>query len=439
MKAICFASAILLLVTCAPKSDKEIASEIAPLGELSPLPGEYVIEMTESFAVPLIKRTFVSPADKISARDTLISQISKYCSRYSIKVRDSIYLTELSVGFASQLNADQIQKLTADKANVLLLVSDFLVRSVDPVEQRDPIQQKRDPIQQSEWDLKPKPAGGFNTCAIETAGGSKKVAAENRKKIFILDTGVDDHANIVLSRDSSRKYIDTETSVRKWRDLNGHGTVVAGIAASKEITYTDETVMPPRIIKISGGVSAGAVVVSYKVLDSLGHGKWRFLDKALDDVGRYGVAGDVVNMSLGAPCQTGCNAIQAALQGRILTLASRGIFVVMAAGNNSGDANQFLPGSINGTNVFTVGSINCDNNCSFYSNAGSSVDFLAVGTQVFSTYRKKRYLVLSGTSMSAAVVSGIVHSLGTAPVGVPSTICSGAPIARRCAGAGQCP
>ncbi|HTF18576.1 MAG TPA: S8 family serine peptidase [Chryseolinea sp.] len=438
MKANIFVLAILLATGCA----KETPEQQNAVSNYPPAtPGDYVIEMKDAFAIPIIKRQLVTLADKQSARDTVFAQIKSYCAQRSINVGDSLFFTDLGVGFAATLTSAQLGGLIADSANVAAVIPDFTVRLVDPAEQRDPVVQKRDPIQQSEWDLKLKTPGVFNTCAIEKAGGSVNSSTKTTK-IFILDTGVDDHESIVLSRDSSRRYIDTECEFRKWRDFNGHGTVVAGIAASKEVTYRQEPPLPTKIVKISVGVSAGACVVSYKVLDSLGHGKWRFLRKALDDVAAFGRAGDVVNMSLGAYCP-GCSDLRAVLESKITLLTSTGIFVVMAAGNDSGDANLTLPGSINGPNLFTVASIDCDDACSFYSNYGSSVDWLAVGTKVFSTYRKRRFLVLSGTSMSTAVVTGIIHARGGPPVKLPSgsKTCNGGTysIARRCATPGQCP
>ena len=53
-------------------------------------------------------------------------------------------------------------------------------------------------------------------------------------------------------------------------------------------------------------------------------------------------------------------------------------------------------------------------------NYGAEVDFVAVGTNVFSTYKKNatgqwQYMVASGTSMAAAVISGVAHYNGLRP------------------------
>jgi subtilisin family serine protease len=101
----------------------------------------------------------------------------------------------------------------------------------------------------------------------------------------------------------------------------------------------------------------------------------------------------------------------------------------MAAGNDAGDAANNHPGCVNDDKVFTVASIDCDDNCSFYSNYGAAVDWLAVGTNVFSTYRargqEERYTLMSGTSMSTAIVTGIIHANGGPPIQGPSIECGG--------------
>jgi subtilisin family serine protease len=46
-----------------------------------------------------------------------------------------------------------------------------------------------------------------------------------------------------------------------------------------------------------------------------------------------------------------------------------------------------------------------------------------VGTNVLSTYKTNKYAIMSGTSMSTAVVSGIIHARGSLPRSTSNTTC----------------
>ena len=105
------------------------------------------------------------------------------------------------------------------------------------------------------------------------------------------------------------------------------------------------------------GMSPGAEIISLKVLDKNGMGSWSSLVLALDHVEKFGVSGDVVLMSLGAPVGLNCANFEPFLNGIISDLGSKGITVVMSAGNDRSSANENLPGCINGSNVFTVGAL----------------------------------------------------------------------------------
>jgi subtilisin family serine protease len=197
-------------------------------------------------------------------------------------------------------------------------------------------------------------------------------------------------------------------------DDNGHGTLIAGIAGLKKFTWTGN-------IKICSGVSMGARLVPIKVLDRDGWGYWSHILAALDYIGENSKIGDVINLSLGDYPITDCKKEIPGLP-EILTELGQQRFVVMAAGNNMDDSNKSLPGCLDENGLVTVAAVNCTLNCSLYSNYGSSVDYVAVGTDVISTFlydataAKWTYMVVSGTSMATAVISGVIHSTGKLPV-----------------------
>ncbi|HET6766369.1 MAG TPA: S8 family serine peptidase, partial [Chitinophagaceae bacterium] len=156
------------------------------------------------------------------------------------------------------------------------------------------------------------------------------------------------------------------------------------------------------------------------------------LAAGLNHVAKYGALGDVVNLSLGAYSPAGCPHTSYPVGTAIQALANEGVFVCMSAGNDGGYASSNYPGCIDGTRIITVGALNCNNSLAGYSNYGAGVDFVAVGTNVYSCWKNGEYRTLSGTSMATPVVSGILISRGW-PVSGPMVNCNGTmtPIATR--------
>lgn len=117
------------------------------------------------------------------------------------------------------------------------------------------------------------------------------------------------------------------------------------------------------------------------------------------------------------PGRTATSVISMSLGGRrsdALNLALRnayednGILTVVAAGNFASDVVDFSPAS-EGTAI-TVGAIDVNNTRPDYSNYGPLVDIFAPGDEVLSTWigGTNNTQVLSGTSMAAPYVSGLV-------------------------------
>ncbi|HET9826812.1 MAG TPA: S8 family serine peptidase [Chitinophagaceae bacterium] len=209
------------------------------------------------------------------------------------------------------------------------------------------------------------------------------------KTAWIIDTGIEfDHPDLNVDQTRSRSFISGVSSAD---DENGHGTHVAGIIGAKNNTI--------GVL----GVASGASLVSLRVLDKNGNGVLSSIIQALGYVNTVGHAGDVVNMSLGE------DSVSTILDQQVQNTAARGIYIAIAAGNDKEPAKNFSPGRANGTNIFTVSAIDSLDNFASFSNYGNDVvDFAEPGVHILSTYIGGRYAYMTGTSMAAPHMAGLL-------------------------------
>jgi hypothetical protein len=219
--------------------------------------------------------------------------------------------------------------------------------------------------------------------------------------IALLDTGVDlDHPDLLNVYNQMSLIPGTQSA----DDDNGHGTHVAGIAAARDNNL--------GVV----GIAPGARLWAVKVLDSNGQGLISDIIKGIDYLGQHALEVDVINMSFG--CN---NCYSAALDLAVQNLVLKGITFVAAAGNGQSDASIFSPANLN--NVIAVSAIadsdgkcggigpstsfGADDTFASFSNYGSTISLAAPGVDILSTYIGGGYATVSGTSMSAAHVSGV--------------------------------
>jgi hypothetical protein len=209
------------------------------------------------------------------------------------------------------------------------------------------------------------------------------------KTAWIIDTGIDsDHPDLNVNKTLSKTFLQGETS---YEDDNGHGTHIGGIIGA----------LNNRVGTL--GIASGASLVGLKVLDENGDGKLSSLLNALTYIDSKAKAGDVVNISVGF------TEASETLESEIRAIAGRGIYFALAAGNESGSANTYSPARTAGKNIYTVSAIDSLNRFADFSNFGNDVvDFAAPGVRILSTYMEGKYAILSGTSMAAPHVAGLL-------------------------------
>ena len=242
--------------------------------------------------------------------------------------------------------------------------------------------------------------------------------------IYVLDTGVDcghpEFSKPWLMAEScvvGPCYL-TENNVQDGVmgcavDDNGHGTHVASLAGGKG------TSMAPS-----------ATIVSVKVMDAEGRGtlsdvlsavKW-----VVDDYVSRGRPSSIINLSL--------SAVHSEVVNQVLDfVAAHGLHVTTAAGNSATDSCEVSPASssnsitVSGTGLHMISGRAEDTHYSL-SNTGHCVDIHAPAENMRgarhntrdSTPEEDRYLVLSGTSTAAPMVSAMLakylsHNPGTEP------------------------
>jgi subtilisin family serine protease len=232
------------------------------------------------------------------------------------------------------------------------------------------------------------PANGQTVSyGLTRVGGS---ADGTGKTAWIIDTGIDlDHPDLNTSRACHVNFVERGVD-QSGEDMNGHGTHVAGIVAAKNNAVG------------TLGVAANASVCSVRVLDASGSGFWSWVINGINHVAENGQRGEVANMSLGG---SGTNAT---VEKAVLD-ASKRVAFSLAAGNSASDANNFTPARVNGRNIYTVSAINSRDCLASFSNFGNPpVDFAAPGVGIVSTYKGGGIRSLSGTSMAAPHVAGIL-------------------------------
>lgn len=197
---------------------------------------------------------------------------------------------------------------------------------------------------------------------------------------YIIDTGIDyDHSEFGGRAEPGFDAVDDG---RDGADCNGHGTHVAGTVGGNTF-----------------GVARRVNLVSVRVLGCDGKGDWSGVVAGLDWVAGNAHRPAVANASLGGtpPSDAVDNAANA--------VADSGVFLSVAAGNDTADACRYSPGRA--PNVFTVGATTSSDAFAEYSNLDACVQILAPGSDIVSARLGGGSVAEDGTSMAAPHVTGV--------------------------------
>lgn len=207
----------------------------------------------------------------------------------------------------------------------------------------------------------------------------------NEVKVGVIDSGIDYNHEFLKGRmiDEGLNFSASGDDTAMSDDPDSHGTHVSGI-------IVDNT---PDSVKIKG----------YKIFDSEGESSdlavISAIDKAVSD------KMDIIN----------CSFIfmqSQSIKESFVNAFNSGIVVVAGAGNDAINCNDFLPCSLD--EAITVGASDINMQPADFSNFGNSLDILAPGVDILSTFNNSEYGNMSGTSMStpfAVACSAILLSI----------------------------
>lgn len=368
---LCVAAAAMLLGACerAPESLTQQDDYIKT--SLEVIPGQYVVLLKSDCGY--VKSEAMSYDE---AQLSMVSVTRNVLAASGISVREPLNVYSAGVpGFAVKLSESEVAALEKNP-DVRGIWPDMMFILAKPAPSPVPL-----------------PTPEVTPPGITRVGGGATYNGTHRA--WIIDTGIDlDHQDLNVDVAKGKTFVTRTTTPN---DDNGHGTHCAGIVAAKD---NDGGVV---------GVAAGAPVVPVKVLDKRGSGAMSVIIAGVDWVTANGVAGDAANMSLGGSAYE-------PLDLQVIEMAAKGIFVALAAGNESDDANNHSPARANGLNVYTISACDVTDKWASFSNYGNPpIDYCAPGVSILSTYYTGGLASMSGTSMAAPHACGVLLATGGHP------------------------
>jgi subtilisin family serine protease len=226
----------------------------------------------------------------------------------------------------------------------------------------------------------------------------------------VPDNGQDDDGNGYVDDIVGWNFLGHNNS--PW-DHDGHGTFVAGLIGATRGNGTG-----------IAGINPNVKVMVLKAINNFGHTRASYIAKALVYAADNGAR--VANLSAGGADLTEIE--KAAIDYAV----SRGVLIVVAAGNQGKDLSDFGPAGSD--KVITVAATGTDDKHTVFSNWGTPVDIAAPGEDMLSLRARRtdtisgvpgleyesesafvgsdrRYYRASGTSFSAPLITGIASLL----------------------------
>jgi len=206
------------------------------------------------------------------------------------------------------------------------------------------------------------------------------LASGDRILVAVIDSGVDaSHPELAGAVVQSYDALETPAAPHK------HGTAIAGLIAAHGKLLGSAPRAQILAIRAFDPAGTGAEGNTFSILKSL---DWAAANGAR-----------VINMSFAGPADP-------AVRRSLAAARKKGIVLVAAAGNAGAKSPPLYPAA--DANVIAVSATDADDRLFEQSNRGRHIAITAPGAQLLVAITDGGYEVSSGTSYSAAVVSGIV-------------------------------
>lgn len=315
---------------------------------------------------------------------------------YIIKMRENVsalsaktVAAERGAALVSENNQHILMKLDkgTEKKTLERLASDPNVEYIEPNIKMRSLAEVEDPEYSQQWGLR----------EIQAEEAWNEAASTSEVTVAVIDTGVDYTHPDLSNRVDTKNDIDYINGDSDAMDDNGHGTHVAGIIAAE--------LNGVGIAGVAG--VANVTILPLKVLDENGDGDLYDVAMAIMDAADLGA--DVINMSLGGYWDERIYGKPKTMIDAVQYATDKGAVVIASAGNESDDAENYIPASIPA--VITVSAVDEDLEFADFSNYGSSLDLAAPGNEILSTWPGGGYEYASGTSMATPFVSGVAALL----------------------------
>jgi subtilisin family serine protease len=197
--------------------------------------------------------------------------------------------------------------------------------------------------------------------------------------IAVIDSGID-----VKHPELANSIAESFDALGSKEGPHVHGTGVAGAIVAHARLMGSAPAARILAIRAFGKASSGAESTSFVIL------------RGMDYAAAHGA--QIVNMSFAGPKD-------ALIERGIAALAGKGIVMVAAAGNAGAKSPPLYPAA--NANVIAISATDAQDKLFTASNRGGYIAVAAPGVDVFLPAPEEKYQITSGTSFSAAYVSGL--------------------------------